>query len=117
MGMHKDRNKTVKDMNKHFKNLKKHHLSTGFTPSAKSDNYHFCSRANRSKYCYDTLQKATRALEYNPQCSRAYWCKSCCAYHLTSKSKEEYWDELDRGFRKRFGVAAGRALDKNQESA
>lgn len=112
------RNDSVKDRNKRYRSYFKYSDSTRFRPSCKSDNYRFCARSHRNKYCYETLQKAAKALEYHPECIRAYWCKCCCAYHLTSKTKEEYWDEHDKMSIKRYGVLSLRAtLDRNGENA
>lgn len=82
-------------------------------PSDNADNYHFCHKCLANKYCYATAKKAKTALKFNPHCIRYYWCKSCCAYHLTSESKEKYWDNLDPILMKRYGNFAARPIDKD----
>lgn len=84
-------------------------------PSLKADNYKFCRKCLSNKFCYETQKKAETALKYSQYCHRYYWCTSCGAYHLTSESKEEYWDNLDEVMQRRYGTKAIRGDTTKKE--
>ena len=71
--------------------------------SPNADNRFVCLQSRRSKFRYPTLKKALLACKYSDDKQRPYYCKACCCYHTTSESKEEFYNNLESAFEKRFG--------------
>lgn len=65
----------------------------------------FCFSAGRQKLQFDTRDRAMRFLEYNAEkigeetgkypC-RAYYCKCCCCWHVTSQEGDENMYVVER---------------------
>lgn len=65
-----------------------------FKPNPK--NLVFCTASGKEKLCFGTLEAAVMHINLNgPRIkelngygpTRAYWCNSCCCWHVTSKPK------------------------------
>ncbi len=65
-------------------------------PSLNADNRFVCPKTGRMKYCYETPEKALKACKNSPDPQRYYYCKACRAYHTTSETKQEYYDNLKK---------------------
>lgn len=63
--------------------------------SNKSDSRIICLATGRPKFSYPTLKKAELACSYSKDLQRPYYCKGCCGYHTTSKTKDEYYNTLE----------------------
>ena len=63
--------------------------------SNKSDNRVVCIATGRPKFLYPTLKKAELACSFSKDLQRPYYCKGCCGYHTTSKTKDEYYETLE----------------------
>lgn len=59
----------------------------------------YCFGSRKEKLQFETREKAERFIEYNSDTitdnngyapSRAYWCKDCCCWHVTSKPKRNF---------------------------
>lgn len=82
--------------------------------SLKSDNRIICLKTGRPKFLYLTLKKALRACEYSDDPQRPYYCKSCCGFHTTSETKEEYYKKLEPILQQRFNHGAIRSDKENK---
>lgn len=68
------------------------------TTKPNNKNLVMCASSHKEKLRFETEAKALKFIEYNAETIaessgyapiRAYWCNSCCCWHVTSKPKRE----------------------------
>lgn len=66
--------------------------------SPNADNRHYCWGCGKEKYCYETKEKAARAVRFSPNKQRVYYCELCSCWHTTKELSVSDIRYLNNGF-------------------